>query len=278
MDGSWWIAAAAATLGAPATLEGDPHARPVAVAERPDLVPGETTWVALDFEIDEGWHTYWPGLNDSGSALVVEPVMEGVALGEPLWPAPVRHVSPGDIVDHVFEERMTVLLPLIASPELKPGTEVPVQLGLKWLACERVCVMESTTLEFSLSVRNATSARPVADCEAFRLARARAPEELPEDGSVFWLWDGPTLMIECMGAGKVAFYPREDSDAPADLANTGEAEGTSLRLRFDHTDRGVVRGVLEVWAADQGSSRVYKVETLAPRARVRTPENESKQP
>ena len=69
------LAACAATAltacGSTARADSDEepeHARMTLIAETDAAVPGATLWLALDFVIDDEWHIYWPGHNDSGFA------------------------------------------------------------------------------------------------------------------------------------------------------------------------------------------------------------------
>src|SRR5437867_11935695 len=65
------------------------HARAGLISESTRLIPGETQWLALDFEIDDGWHLYWEGTNDSGFPPKLNATApSGYRIGEMLWPAP----------------------------------------------------------------------------------------------------------------------------------------------------------------------------------------------
>ena len=115
---------------------GDLHARPRLVPEQMTAKPGETLWIAIDFELDEGWHTYWPGANDTGFALDAEIECSPQAqLGELVWPAPHRYSPSEGMLDHIFEERMTVLLPLTVAADAKFGEEISLSSPLGGLGC-----------------------------------------------------------------------------------------------------------------------------------------------
>ena len=44
----------------------------------------------------------------------------GYKAGEMLWPAPARHVSNGGLLDHVYEGRAMILLPVEVPADAKP--------------------------------------------------------------------------------------------------------------------------------------------------------------
>lgn len=251
----------APSASAQAAPNADLRARPSLIPEKPHATPGETLWIAVDFEIDDGWHTYWPGVNDTGMAF--EPVLElspGVEAGKPVWPAPHRYVSPGDVLDHTFEERMTVLLPLEISPDVEPGRDLTIKMRGQWLVCETLCIIESADLSLTIPAREAGSVGSAAKETAalFAQARSRVPQRITDTSPVRAKLKDGTLTLESPGATRLAFYPHEDSREPRDLLARGEAEGERLTLDFREGDEPVL-GVVEVWSAP-GRSRVFSVE------------------
>ncbi|MEZ6318385.1 MAG: protein-disulfide reductase DsbD family protein [Phycisphaerales bacterium] len=78
--------------------EPEPRARARAAGERSGraLVAGETRYVGIAYEMDAGWHTYWPGLNDTGFAITAKiEGPAGYAVGAVIYPPPERRVAPG---------------------------------------------------------------------------------------------------------------------------------------------------------------------------------------
>ncbi|HBS28871.1 MAG TPA: thiol:disulfide interchange protein, partial [Phycisphaerales bacterium] len=117
------------------------------IAERVTLTPGKTNWIALTFDIAPKWHLYWHNAGDSGlpiSFRVHAP--EGVTVGEPLWPTPRRHVSAEIILDYIYEDRVTILLPVevsgsAAAPPAGGGMgQVTIGATVEWLVCREACV------------------------------------------------------------------------------------------------------------------------------------------
>lgn len=233
---------------APSLGVGDPtrHATPSLIAETRTLVPGQATTLAVQFEIEPRWHLYWPGRNDSGFAPKIELTgPEGYEFGEPLWPAPKRHIQAGGILDHVFEGRLTVLVPLTV-PKGAAG-EAKFEADLSWLACERVCVAESAKV--SLTLRIASDGEKPLDASGRGLilaARAALPKPI-EDAKprVVAAVHNGSLVVEAPGASRIEFYPFEECVDIPELVGRGSAKAARLALPLGGED-GEVKGVVSV--------------------------------
>src|SRR5688572_24226696 len=75
MHSSSWLPPALMGLVLLAGLAGTGKRRPAdpghparvrLVSERSALLPGQTNYIGLAFDIDPGWHLYWHGASDSG--------------------------------------------------------------------------------------------------------------------------------------------------------------------------------------------------------------------
>ena len=60
------------------------------VTETVNVVPGQTTWLAIRLDPIEHWHTYWKFGGDSGEATraVDWQLPAGAAVGQIQWPIP----------------------------------------------------------------------------------------------------------------------------------------------------------------------------------------------
>jgi DsbC/DsbD-like thiol-disulfide interchange protein len=216
------------------------------------LSPGMKTEVGVVLALPEGWHTYWDGLNDSGFPPRIRwDLPAGFTAGDPIWPAPHRYVSAGEILDHVLEGEVVAVVPLTAPADLAPGTDVTLRCRVEWLVCRDVCVPGRGDAQRSLAVAQPADVRE--DRDGVRLlaaARAAQARLLTAPSPVRWRRDGDILTIEAPGAGRLVLMPRSDSARPVDLLGQGEADGDRLRLALRPEDAGrAVRGVLAVFAA-----------------------------
>ncbi len=254
----------------------DLHAQPRLVAEQMAAKPGQTLWIAIDFTIEDQWHTYWPGTNDTGFPLQTEIEVHPqiAAAGDLLWPAPHRISSPQGILDHVFEDHMTVLLPLTISNNARLGETVSLQVSMRWLVCKTACIMESAELSIQIPISDAIGRPSPQTAAIFERARSRLPQPITDSDPVTITQEGPSLTLTSTPAERLAFYPSENSRPPRNLLRDGQAEGQTLTIEFRESNDPIL-GVLEVWTSPT-ESLLYTIhwppENNEPRAQARDQE------
>jgi DsbC/DsbD-like thiol-disulfide interchange protein len=237
------------------------------ISELDAFVPGSTATLGVHFKIAPKWHLYWDGLNDTGYAptfdLTLPPGM--AKAGNPQWPTPHRHVSSGDILDHIYENAVTILIPVKVPQDASPGTTLTVTLRSEWLVCEEACVPEEGVATLTLPV--AKEAKPVAaNLAAFRDARARIPAPLESaKDRVRVTQSAGVIEFTAPGASGLSFYPTPDCIPPRDLLHEGDAKGEHLKLSLDAAPDKSVRGVLEVRGKTPQESSFYLVDRVAQR-------------
>ena len=125
------------------------------IAERESVEPGDTLYVALKMDLDEGWHVYWRNAGDAGLPPLVD-VLDGSSisdehLGDFVWPIP--HLLPvveGEIMDYGYDARLVLPFPLTVPAD----AEGSVQLNLlaDYLICEEICIPETAEVSLTLPV------------------------------------------------------------------------------------------------------------------------------
>lgn len=268
--GAALIHTAGAGLAQPEAAEH--HARPRLIAESSAGQPGGTVLLGVSFEIDPGWHLYWNGRNDSGFPVSIQlKLPEGFVAGEAMWPAPVRNLMPGDLLDHIYEKRVTLLIPLQIPDGAASGSVAEISAHLEWMECSTRCLLADGDVTLSLPI-GAAAGELSADAALFAESRARMPVPLPEHPKDATLsWEGNNLQIASSGAEYLAFYPANDGVALANPAGDGESKTGGLTLRFEWPEEGTsltpatpnrVRGILEI--RRPGTSPVFYSVDLAP--------------
>lgn len=241
---------AATSMATAAVAAAPAPAKARLISEKAGVVPGTTINLALTFDIEPEWHIYWKGLNDSG----MQPTLNldlpaGWTAGQIQWPAPVRHVAPGDIVDHVLEGKVTLIVPVSVPASAKPG-EVTITGKASWLVCKSACLPGDG--EFAIKVNVVAAAAEVKDGSAdtlarFAAARARHPKPLPADGSVKVTPGTGSITFAAPGAIAINYYPEVDTRRPSDMVSGATTESGSLTIAFDNAEASKpIRGVLEV--------------------------------
>lgn len=256
-----------------AKAASDLHVAASLIAPETSFVPGHATQIGVHLKIRDGWHVYWNGRNDTGTPVRVSLTLpKGFKAGEILWPGPVRHVSAGEILDHVYEREVTLLIPIEISDTASSlvGSPAKVSAHIDWVVCREVCVFESIDTELSLPLAS-NGAKPSTDLPKFETSRAALPKPWPtEKPPVSISFQGDRVEIASPGANWLAFYPYEDCTAFLDPIRDAEAERGSLEVRFDTKESTDVRrlfGVLAMKPTASASVEYYVVDAKPSQSR-----------
>ena len=167
------------TLGFSGSLTADPQVSGPAtvelISETTQVVPGQTFYLALNFELETHWHIYWKNPGASGLPVEIEwELPDGFTAGEIQWPAPER-IELGGLISYGFEGVVTLIVPIQAPEMLEPGAVLPFRAEASWLICKEVCLPGDASLSLEL-----TSGKEVIKSKKaslFEAARERFPEE-----------------------------------------------------------------------------------------------------
>jgi hypothetical protein len=265
------------------------HVKLTILSERQAIWPGGSVDIALRFSIIPKWHLYWRGQNDTGFAPdVTWTLPKGYAAGETIWPVPKRHISPGDLLDHVYYNELLLITTITAPADAKPGASVKFSADAKWLVCEDACVPESGKVSIELPVVAGEGlSSPSKDVELFTLARRAAPKSLiapksdkpeapgwnkpvmPSEPGVFSTrWEGTTLVISAADKNdRLAFMPDADGATALNLLKSGSSKTGTLRLDFEPGDsKKPVMGMVVVVDHDEARKNAYLIKLALPNA------------
>jgi len=213
------------------------------VAEQDTVVPGSVARLGVRLLLDEGWHVYAAARNDSGLPVLVRPELPDGWVAEPLqWPAPHRHLSPGPLLDHVYDDEVLLMFAVRVPADAQPGQTVTLRAHLEWLVCNQVCVAGGADVSLSLPVaRPGSPPAPGSFAPLFAAAAARLPEAWPTPGapSATATGDAAPIRVEFLseevrliapGALSITLLPAEDCVELPFLVDEGVAQGDTLRL------------------------------------------------
>lgn len=270
-----WLAAGLTLHGAPlraappSDVQDQPHpARVRLVTESSGIAPGQTARLGVHFDIDDHWHVYSNLWCDTGLPVhIALDLPEGWTAGEIRWPTPRRYLAEGGLLDHVYEHRVTLVIPVTAPSSASPGTTARIAARVEWLVCKDACIPGEADLSLDLPLVPDGPA-PSPDAPLFAAADAAIPAPLPE-GVARFAHEPDAIRIDVPGAARAAFYPTRNGLTPADPIADAAPDGPSLRLRFDPAELAapgaVLRGVLEVWPRGATPvARAYAVEFPIP--------------
>lgn len=218
-------------------------------------IPGhDTPGLAFTFTIDPGWHLYWKNNGDTGMPIMLKlSLPDGGSAGDILWPTPKRHEHSGGLLDYIYEDEVTLIVPVT-------GPVSGVSADIEFLVCQEACIPGEKSLEPYFVDRIPSNWRERAVEMTSRLP-------IPPGDAAEWRWDGTTLVLEAKEAESMTFYPEAGENLrPVNPLRDGVAQGDTVRFAYHDAVRkaDVVRGVLEVRNRD-GSTAFYQVQAPAPK-------------
>lgn len=246
----------------PRVMEEGPHARATLVADVLTYKPGRPFTLGVTFDIDENWHLYWQGANDSGFPPAVEVRLpEGWTMGDWQWPAPVRHeTTPGQILDFIYEHRVTLFAEV--TPAKSASGPVDLEASAEWLVCQEACIPGDALL--SIQIPEGPATKPSDHVELFDEARARIPRPLDAEAisRFVWKWSRGSLRITPVDRLSLTFAPSLAMPPLADrFRSTASKPGETLVIALGQGDgEPGVSGVLEVFDAQDQSVAIYHLE------------------
>jgi thiol:disulfide interchange protein/DsbC/DsbD-like thiol-disulfide interchange protein len=224
------------------------------VSEVSAIAPGQSFWVALEFNIRDGWHTYWRNPGDSGQATKLTwQLPAGFTAGDIVWTTPHRFEIP-PLVNYGYAKHAVHLINITAPTDLRQGTPVVLSAKASWLVCSDVCIPEDADLQLKLPVNAQPGAADPADAALFAAARGELPStELAattariQDGRLVIAlgraWGATLPQIKSL-----AFYPYDDGGieyaAPQTLSRNADAVELAMKLGYQPPKAGPIRGVL----------------------------------
>jgi thiol:disulfide interchange protein/DsbC/DsbD-like thiol-disulfide interchange protein len=224
------------------------------VSEVGAIAPGQSFWVALEFNIRDGWHTYWRNPGDSGQATTLKwQLPPGFTAGDIVWTTPHRFEIP-PLMNYGYAKHALHLVNITAPKDLKAGTPVLLSAKAGWLVCSDVCIPEGADLQLNLPVNTQSVAVDPADAALFAEARSELPTaqfaattaRIQSGRLVISLgkeWGATLPQIKSL-----AFFPYDEGGieyaAPQTLTRDKDAVELAMKIGDQPPRAGIVRGVL----------------------------------
>ena len=169
-------------IAAPGVVE-TPHVRASLVSDQASIEPGQNFWVALHFDIIEGWHTYWKNPGDSGNPPSIQWTLPtGFEASAIHWPYPER-LPVGPLMNYGYSNESWLLVRMTA-PDILPRGEVTLNARADWLVCKEECIPEEGTFSLTLPVVPAGESRHSDWHSRFLAAQQLIPQPFPWNSSV----------------------------------------------------------------------------------------------
>ena len=260
-----WVLLPAAVLAAAGESVATDNVKARLVSEVNGVVPGGSFWVALEFDIRDGWHTYWRNPGDSGQATtLVWKLPPGVSAGGIVWTAPHRFELP-PLVNYGYAKHAVHLVKISTPADLPAGVPLELQAKASWLVCADVCIPESADLRLLLPVGAHAATLDAAAAPLFAAARAQLPDAAPAaaDASVrqgrLLITLGPAWGAALGRIKSLEFFPYDDGvieyAAPQTLTRTADSIELAMKVGYQPPHAGTIDGLL-VATRDTGLSTV----------------------
>ena len=192
-------------------------------------VPGNSNILIITISVEDGWHTYWPGLNDTGYGISIDiPTVQHLTFAEPFFPTPSRYISPGNILDHVYDGSFDVLIPFRVSEDAEIGTMIPVGAFVGALVCDDICIPQSDGISLMLKVVGPNETNFTRQEAIDTLANKPVS---PTNAQVRWSENKVKFTIP--RSTHYTFFPDNNCTTPADLITQGDVESDTLTITFD---------------------------------------------
>ncbi|HUX74317.1 MAG TPA: thioredoxin family protein [Steroidobacteraceae bacterium] len=218
------------------------------------IAPGQSFWVALLFDIRDGWHTYWRNPGDSGQATRLSWTLpRGFTAGPIVWTAPHRfELAP--LINFGYAKRALHLVQIAAPKDLAGHSPVTLRAHAHWLVCSNMCIPESADLQLTLPVTATRGALDPSAAALFAAARSELPQPAPATATA-QVRNGRLLIT--LGADwgatltairSLTFVPYDDGvieyAAPQVMTRSGGGVVLAMKLGYQPPKAGPVRGIL----------------------------------
>jgi thiol:disulfide interchange protein/DsbC/DsbD-like thiol-disulfide interchange protein len=224
------------------------------VSEVSSIAAGQSFWVALEFDIRDGWHTYWRNPGDSGQATTIKwQLPAGFTAGDIVWTTPHRFELP-PLMNYGYAKHAVHLVKIDAPGDLRAGTPVVLSAKASWLVCADVCIPEDADLQLKLPVSGGTGALDPRDAALFAAARSELPSAEPAattariQGGQLVIALGKEWGATLPQIKSLTFFPYAEGGieyaAPQTLTRTKDAVELAVKLGDRPPPPGAIRGVL----------------------------------
>ncbi|GJQ28509.1 MAG: hypothetical protein HBSAPP03_03930 [Phycisphaerae bacterium] len=246
--GIFVMGAAGVTCAEPPKTPEPNHATPRLVCERTGLEPGKVATLALTFDIAAKWHLYWNGLIEEGMTPAWSLTMpEGFEAEPAQWPVPQRLVLPGDVLSHVYEGTLTVLIPVRVPESARAGQSVTIQGTVSWVACSSVCIPENEAVSATFRVVAPGEATATPEAKRIEAARLNLPRPIDQaEPKVSVEAEDGRLTVRAPGATRVAFFPGVGCVEVPRIVAQGDRRGERLIIDLEHAENARVVGMVRV--------------------------------
>lgn len=235
-------------------------------SEMATIQPGRSFWVAVGFQVAEGWHIYWKNPGDGGQPPEIHwQLPSGFSVGELQWPYPQKFVE-GDTLYFGYTGTIYLLAEVKAPSSLEGGGIESLKASVNWLACRDSCVPGMTDVAMELPVKVAAPLLSETSQGLFVEAR----RHLPRQNEAIVMISHQNEMDLLLPSGKSgghashAFFFPEDSTLVSvtgeRVVERGQKGYLVLPLSSDKSAEKSLKGVL-VLSSATGEEEAFQIDS-----------------
>ena len=257
------------TLGMVSSTQAQPNmgAEHLSISAKTSMTtihPGSRGFLAIDVIAADKWHTYWPGISDTGYGIEFEIVApDSIEFKDPIWPTPIRYLQEGDILDHTYEGTVTVLYPFVVKDDAQPAG-VTINVESNFLVCKDMCLPGSASdvVTFAIVPEDETET-PSESARVIETIYEKRPQVFStSDPAVRLQWIKGAAAMVFRDATRIEFYPDTECTDIKDLIKDGASEGNRIEIYFSETEDLRLSGRVRV-QTPQGEM-FYDIDERAP--------------
>ena len=234
--------------------------------EHNTIQPGRPFWIAIRFDLAEGWHCYWKNPGDAGMPAMIEwNLPEGFTVSSIEWPVPQKFTQ-DSLIGYGYDDTVLLLAEIIPNENLKENQVVKIAANIEWLACsDNTCLPGEQYVEKTLKAKLKSPKVNPKTIQSFAEARKALPQKHEaisvqrKDGFLHILLEG----VENEHISKAVFFPDNndifDHHTEVNLSKT--SEGVELILKDPTSNSKVVKGVL-VLKSDHQTVKALDIDSL----------------
>ena len=237
------------------------------VSDSSSVKPGGAFYVALVFEIRDGWHTYWRNPGDSGQATSIDwQLPRGVEASAIDWPFPERQYV-GPVANYGYHGTAYHRIKIQTPEDWPVGEPISLTANAKWLVCEEECIPEQGQLVLNIATAQ-SSALDSTQADLFSTIDNLLPSELAisssyqyaDSGDIRFEFEPSTLLTT---AKDIEYFPYDWGlvSAPAKQQLVQDPSFVSITTKkSDLSFSNKVQGLLVVHQEDN-TVKAFEVES-----------------
>ena len=108
------------------------------ISESKTILPNDSFYLGIKFELEKGWHTYWENPGDAGEGASIEwSLPKGVSSSNTLWPGPER-IPVDPLMTFGYNDEVVLLTKITTQEDIDFPLEIKAKVA--WFTCKDICI------------------------------------------------------------------------------------------------------------------------------------------